>query len=88
MAIDSRAKRVAMLNFGVAGASRMPPWPDGSIDTADRWHFLGLYEPQFLPISGAEYAFIVGAVATDFVIGDVATDFILPDIDTDFEDGP
>ena len=77
-----------MLNFGQVGASRMLPWPDGSITTADRWHFLGMYEPQFLPISGAEFAFIVPAIVTDFTVGDVVTDFTVPDRTYNFKDSP
>ena len=74
-----------MLNLMQVGASRMLPWPDASIDDIDRWHFLGLYEPQFLPISGAEFAFIVPAKLTDFTVEGKKMAFIVPDKLTDFE---
>ncbi len=40
MAVDTKAKRFAMLNFS-SGA--LLPVSDGSIDAADRAHFLELY---------------------------------------------
>ena len=41
MAIDSKAKRFSMFNFGEDCA--LLPDPDGSFDQGDRQHFLGLY---------------------------------------------
>ena len=42
MAIDSKAKRFSMMGLGSPSSRTLPP-PDGSINAADRAHFLGLY---------------------------------------------
>ena len=86
MAIDSRAKRIQILNLCQPGATRMLPWPDGSITEDDRWNFLGLYNPEFLPLSGVEYAFTVGALFVSFIVGAIITAFIVPDETNEFED--
>ena len=63
----------------------MLPWPSGSITSADRYTFLGLYEPLLSPISGAEFAFIVPGKLTDFTVEGKKMAFIVPDKLTDFE---
>jgi hypothetical protein len=50
MAIDSKAKRFSMLNFGEACA--LLPDPDGSFDQADRQHWLGLYSGILASVGG------------------------------------
>lgn len=41
MAIDTQEKRLSLLSFGRPGFTL--PVADGSLDTGDRQHFLGLY---------------------------------------------
>ena len=86
MAVDSRAKRIQILNLGQPGASRMLPWPDGSITEADRRTFLGLFSSEFGPLTGVEYAFTVGALFVSFIVGAVVSLFIVPDETNEFED--
>lgn len=42
MAVDTKAKRFSMLNFGSISTDLLPA-PDGTIDQADRQHLLDLY---------------------------------------------
>ena len=42
MAVDTANKRYSMLGLGL-DFMRLRPVPDGSVDTADRLHFLPLY---------------------------------------------
>ena len=42
MAIDSAAKRLSCLDYEEVWAEALP-WPDGSVDTADRVHLIWSY---------------------------------------------
>ncbi len=48
MAIDTRRERSSMMNFG--GGDISLPFPDGSIDTGDRFHLLGLYSKRVVGV--------------------------------------
>ena len=85
MAVDSADKRYAMIGLGM-DVGGLFPVPNGAIDTrVERLQYSNLYPLAALPISGAEFAFIVPDLLTDFRVKDVKTDFIVPDKSTDFE---
>ncbi len=48
MAIDTRIERSSMMNFG--GGDVLLPNPDGSVDTRDRFHLLGLYAERVVGV--------------------------------------
>lgn len=62
MAVDSRQKRMSMIEFGAGHSWRTLFEADGSVDADDRAHLLGLYSgialdapvaggvPEFMPI--------------------------------------
>ncbi len=63
MAVDTKAKRFSMLNFGVAFKHRLLPPPDAVIDLPDRVQRLGLY-------NGIDITFIqVGSLKGQVAIG-------------------
>jgi len=53
MAIDTKTKRLAMINFGSGIGIHTLPEPDSSIDSDDRFHLLDTFKPAvFVPPVG------------------------------------